>query len=187
MKLSKKKIIILGVVLAGVVGLIYFVGSLNKPAEGTVKQVTSTEEKPPEYKTIAGEHITFQYPERFSEASNSNPSASLEHWILVTRLSQGAGQTGQISLSIAKLPEGGVKENSSYKHINAFTDKYKLSDASYSDEPVIIATRIDPSYERTALWQHKNLLLTATLTSSTENEQLNREFDELLRSMQWQP
>ncbi len=187
MKLNKKKIVIFSAVVTVVAAISYSVHSLNTPATGTVSQNSPAEEKTPEKKTISGKYIDFQYPARFAEASNANQTASLEYWILVSRLSQGAGQTGQISVIITNLPEGGVKEDSSYKNVHAFTDKYKLNDTTYNNEPVSVATRTDPSYERTALWPHKKLLLTATVTSSTQNDQLDKEFNDLLSSVQWQP
>lgn len=186
MKVGRKKIIILGAVTAVTITTALAIRALNTPAVGTVTQVMPATEKAPDNKTATGKYILFKYPARYSEASNKNQSASLEYWILVTRFGQGTGQTGQISLNITNLPEGGVKEDSSYKNIHAFSDKYKLTDKSINNEPVIIATRMDPSYERTALWPHKKLLLTATLTSSVDDVQLNKEFDELLNSVQFQ-
>ena len=187
LRLTKIKAV--SMVLAGlaVAVAVLAIVSLNKPALGTVTQIAPAEEKIPEKKTITGKNISFQYPARYSESSNQNQSASLEYWILVTRIGQGTGPTGQVSVIITNLPEGGVKEDSSYKNVHAFTDKYKLSDATYNNEPVILAKRVDPTYERVALWSHKKLLLTATMSSSADSEQLNNEFDELLRSVVWQP
>lgn len=188
MKLSKKKLIISAAFVLVVLMLFYVVvHSLNSPANGSVTQIAPVTEKAPEKKTIIGKNVSFKYPARFSESSNSTPTASLEYWILVSRLGQGAGQSGQISVTIVNLPEGGIKEDSSYKNVHAFPDKYKLSDLNINNEPVIIATRIDPTYERTALYAHKKLLLTATVTASAQNDQLDREFTDLLSSVAWQP
>jgi len=187
-KLINKKVIIPLVIILVIVGaMLLLIRSLNSPAEGVVG-VTSQKnanEPPPSPKKLSGKYIAFKYPNRYEQIAKNSTSASLEHWTLYGRQALGPGPSAQISVIVTTLPNGGVKEDSAYKLYAAFPDKYKLTETTQDNEKVIIGTANGAEYIRTALWEHKNLLLTVAFSSNQENEQLVTEMNALLASVDW--
>jgi len=187
-KLKSKKVLIplILIVVTGS-GIAFLIKSMNSPAEGTVGVTSQSNsvEPPATPKKLGGKYVAFEYPSRYERIAKNNPSASLEHWTLYGRQALGPGPSAQISVIVAKMPAGGVKEDGAYKLYAAFPDKYKLTKMTQDNEEVIIGTANGEEYIRTALWGHKDYLLTVAISSNQENEQLVTEMNALLESVEW--
>jgi hypothetical protein len=91
----------------------------------------------------------------------------------------------KISVVVATIPIGGVKEGSAYKQFEAYPDTYTLVKDIYGNEEVIIATRTSSNFEQTALWAHGKYLATFSLTASEKTDQLISELTVILSNLVW--
>ena len=137
-------------------------------------------------KTLERDNFTLKYPGRYELQISKNSYASLSSWILITHQALGFGQASKISISIANLNSGGIKEESAYKQAEAFPENYGISNETYSGEQVTILERSDPSYEKTILWPHNGLILTISLTSAEKTDSYIQELGAILQSVDWQ-
>ncbi len=182
----KNKLIIWTVVLVVIGGSIfYLLRSLNSPAEGTVYQTTAQASEPLELKDFKGQYFTTKYPGRYSLQKNQNPSASLESWILIAHQVLGEGPGSKIAVTVASLPSGGAKESSPYKLFESQPETYTIGIPNFSNEPVIIATRVNAGYEQTALWAHGKNMAIISLTSGQKTDQLEEELETILNNLVW--
>lgn len=175
-------------VIAVIVGLILFMmNRLNQPANGTIIQANTTELTTPQpsVRTLDSKYFTAQYSGRYQLLPSTEASASLQYWTLVAHQQAGGNIQRKLSIIVAKLPEGGVKEDSAYKLYDAHPELYQLTQVTYSGETVFAAKRSDPTFQQTVLWPHGEYLLTVTLTAATETDTANDEFQSLLTSLRW--
>jgi len=168
-----------------VIIIIFVMYAAGGPANGTIlkaRPVQSTAITAD--KTLAGKYFTMPYPARYTEIP-TGPSSSLQSWILVGHQLTLDQESSKLSIVITALPAGGVQEDSAYKLYSAYPALYKLSQASYGHDPVVIAKRSDSSYQQTILWPHGNYLLTISLTAGTETAPLDNELQAMLSHLQW--
>jgi hypothetical protein len=191
-KVLHKKIKILLIVLAVVAAMVgmaaYAVHSLNKPAMGTIKQAEPTDLQANQVTTkkLSSGYLSASYPNRYGiNELSAATSASLHAWMLVAHQASIYEQAAQISIIITNLPVGGVKQDSAYSLYSSRPEIYKLSKATYNNDPVYVSKRSDQTYQKSILWPHKNFLLTITLTTSNETDAINHELDTILKSVKW--
>lgn len=182
-----KPLLLLGICVFLIASLLMMFKSLNGPAEGTVSVSTIQDDTANEVplKPLIGTFYSTKYPGRYELQSSSKNSASLEAWLLVARQAIGIGPSGVISMTVATLPPGGVKEDGAYKQFEAFKNLYTLTTRNYSGEEVIVADRTETNFEHTVLWPHNEYLLTMSMTSPVKNDVLLAEFETILSSLVW--
>jgi uncharacterized membrane protein YjjB (DUF3815 family) len=185
--MSRKTLLVAGLLACLVVAgaLIFVVHLVSGPANGTVLKTMPVQSTAATGdKILASKYFTTHYPARYSQVPTGS-SASLQSWTLVGHQETAGQESSKISVVITALPAGGVKEDSSYKLYNAYPALYKLSQASYGHDSVIIAKRSDSGYQQTVLWPHGNYLLTISLTSGSESSLIDSEMQTVLSHLQW--
>lgn len=185
--MSRKRLLVVVLLLAGLLAgaLIFVVHLVSGPANGTVLKTMPVQSPAATGdKVLASKYFTTHYPARYSEVPTGR-SASLQSWTLIGHQGTVDQESSKISVVIAALPAGGVKEDSAYKLYSAYPALYKLSQASYGHDSVIIAKRSDSGYQQTVLWPHGNYLLTVSLTAGTEMALVNSELQTVLSHLQW--
>lgn len=187
-KLFRIRIIFVVILLALLVGILALgLRALNNPAVGTVNENLNQSEttKPVVLKDFDTVYFSTKYSGRYSLQKNNNQSASLDSWVLVAHQAIGVGPSGIMSVTIAKLPTGGVKENSAYKLFEAFPDVYDVANETHASQTVVVAERTKDNYEHTALWSRGVYLLTVSVTSNQKNDLLVQEFNTFLDNLIW--
>lgn len=186
--MSRKTLLIVGLMIVLLAGAAIFVVHLvSGPANGTVLKTRPVQSASSAQgdKILASKYFTTHYPRRYQLLPNQSPSASLQSWTLVGHQGTVDQESSKISVVITALPAGGVKEDSAYKLYNAYPALYKLSQASYGHDSVIIAKRSDSGYQQTVLWPHGKYLLTVSLTAGTEMALVDSEMQTVLSHLQW--
>jgi hypothetical protein len=158
--------------------------SFNMPVEGTI-----TPPKVPHVPSAVQLQTTYfetKYPARYQKKTvPSQQSASLGAWVLVAQQDPGVGQSSRINLTVTTLPVGGVTEDSAYKLFTAEPQYYTLSQSKLGDDPVTIAVRNDPTYQKTILWPHGNYLLTISMLTANEQDQAKNDLQTVLANLHW--
>ncbi|HEX8182570.1 MAG TPA: hypothetical protein VF575_03130 [Candidatus Saccharimonadales bacterium] len=167
--------------------LVFIYIQINRPVNGTIIQTKQpTVRDTPTTKTLTTPYYSLQYPVNYDLEPRPTASASLSAEVLKARQQNRFGTGSRITITVEPTPDGGVTEHSSYKLYMSQPDIYTVMTAEVGGENTISASRVDPNFEKTILWEHGKYLLTVTLIADTSSSTLDAELQTILTSLIWQ-
>jgi hypothetical protein len=167
-----------------------FLDSLSKPTEGNIEvaQTDTVYSPPPATVTLSSKYVTLAYPSEFKITNDTkqNPPPGLKEYYLLHAPLRPHASSGQIALSIKDIPEGGLTEDSNYRHY-AQNKAYTMATLRYHDESVVVFTAQAGEYQAIAFWAHQNLLaiVAATNLATTSETTQADVFHRVLDSISW--
>ena len=168
------------------VGILYMLFEASRPAEGTiVKTAQPSKAQTPIVKILKTPYYTTSYPGTYELQPRPTNSASLDAQILIARGQDRFGAGSKITLTVETMPEGGVTESSTYNLFESQPELNTLTREQYIGEEVVVATRVDPDYEKTILWPRGNKLLTITLLASSQTSTEDKDLQTVLNNFHW--
>ncbi len=183
---------VVGLALTGT--LIFIAGLINSPSDGIVKTYAQAEAgaspstTPLPDNTLKGTYIRFAYPAQFSQIVTSidDPAHWIETYVIRRPVSLQNGPSMTLAVEVAKLPVGGLGEDSSYRMRQLKNTVYTASQTTVNGEAATMMTKADGS-EKTLFWPHGTLELTVAMSTQQGGalKDITGVMDVVLKNLRW--
>lgn len=180
--ISKNHLGATALLIVAVAIVVLLVSWAQSPTSGKVLSTpVAATQKPEGYSTkqFSSEHLTFSY----SGVYVSTTEAPKDNFVELHMLRAAVQHEKQIAVSVAYLPDGSLDSNGPYLHRKKRPDLYSSRQIEVSGKRIDVWVKHDGT-EQTAIIPHNDKVVTLAFTSSTQDEKLGMEVDQLLGSMQ---
>lgn len=184
--LTRKRLIILGILLILALSAVAVLRAVKGPAVGEVYRPSTGETIGTQsYIEVDGDKVIFNYPEEYSRdpAGKKQPNV-FEYY---TFKKTGGNKPGNLTLAISvyKLSASKLEEDGAFRLRKEQTENYQSRLSSINNYPFTIFKKKDGS-ETTAFTQNKDVVATISMSGSMANtNQSEAELTAILNSWQW--
>lgn len=187
MKVSKKKLVIAGLLALGVISTLAFV-KVSGPAEGVISypdnRSQSGNELNKNFVRYDGQKISFSYPEGWRFEKRQEQSQSITESYFLVASAKGRNPSYTVGVSAYRLPDGGLAEDGAYK-IRVNDPKTYQKSIEQVDGREVIYFKNQNATENTAFIKNGPLVATVSLSGSLLSEEANQAFNHIVESLQW--
>jgi Cu/Ag efflux protein CusF len=183
--------IVLILVLLVVSGVIFLVIYANKPnVSKNIRVVEKNETKVSdkiEYERFESNYISFRHTNSYLLKSHGEAKKENDLILETAFFSDSSVNSKKIALTIENLQSRAMSDSANYNMRKKFTDKYEEEEIKIGDSVAIIfSLKGGDIFEKTIFVPRKEYLVELTLSSPvTSIDQLNAEFEDIIKSIQW--
>ena len=165
--------------------------SLQTPAIGVTSQLPIKEPSAPVTSSTGGSvesiYAHFRYPAGYVCLTNQPKAPGLLEYYDILRRGGQVGSNASFGITLVNV-SGSFADSSAYMYRQQHPEKYVETILHLHNEALSVFTlkATDDSYEKAAFWLHGKVGAEIVLSANATDTGLDRDFQQLLESWQWQ-
>ena len=174
------KFVVIATTIIVIIGLFWWFSTANKGSIGEAQQFKSINKKVG-YNELNGKYIYLQYANNYFIQKLPATDNDLELYTI----SANTAYTKQLVVSVTKLPDNKLENNSAYMLRNTRTDLYTERVVETKTLKARVWTRNDNQEQTAILEKDSKVAVLSFVQQGGEPYKLNAEVNTLLRSFEW--